>query len=91
MERGLRGLKTRTNAELFYFKVRVHPFSPCSPRSFLFKTILQRDISYIELTLLIDNALYLLQSQIPCDDDDGEFGFLIIQQDKFFFAAFVPF
>ena len=38
MERGLRGLKTRTNAELFYFKVRVRPFCPCSPRSFLFKT-----------------------------------------------------
>ena len=38
MERGLRGLKTRTNAELFYFKVRVRPFCPCSPRSSSFKT-----------------------------------------------------
>ena len=37
MERGLHGLKTRTNAELFYFKVRIHPFCPRSPRSFLFK------------------------------------------------------
>ena len=25
-ERGLCGLKTRTNAELFYFKVHVRPF-----------------------------------------------------------------
>ena len=26
MKRRLHGLKTRTNAELFYFKVRIHPF-----------------------------------------------------------------
>ena len=39
MERGLRGLKTRTNADFFYFKVRVRPFSPCSPRSFIFKPV----------------------------------------------------
>ena len=45
MERGLRELETRTNAELFYFKVRVRPFCPCSPRSFLFKTIPEMKIN----------------------------------------------
>ncbi len=39
MEHGLHGLKTRTNADLFYFKVRVHPFSLCRPRSISFKTL----------------------------------------------------
>ena len=38
MERGQHGLKARTNADIFYIKVRVRPFFPHRPRSNSFIT-----------------------------------------------------
>ena len=51
MERGLRGLKTRTNAD-FFLSVRVRPFIPRRPRSHVFRFISAQLYanSYIELT-----------------------------------------
>ena len=41
--------------------------------------------------LLVDDPLYLLQSQISCDGDDGKFIFFLTLQYKFLFFVFVPF